>query len=190
MKKVFALLFALALVSTASSMAVAQDSTSNKKSSRESVTYGVGDGILSVSGSLGSTANNWSSHSVYLGISGVYDHAIYAFQTSWNSEKDIVLSAGGGLGANFVFVTNTTLKETYTSVGVMVTPRLLAHYNVWDNLFVYTGLSLGVYKSDLTFFMGGVPVGLRYMFTPKFGVFAEAGFSTTVSTGLGVSFGF
>ncbi len=154
----------------------------------QSITFSKGTGMLNAGLGMGSTLYS-SGHSMLIPpVSVSYDHSILSGFIDGNGS----IGLGGYLGytaARYKYNENR-IDSNYLILGV----RGTFHYEFVPKLDSYLGLmfSYTFSNSNMSGFLGPKPdsdttfgysgfLGLRYMFTPRFGGFAEFGY--------GVSFG-
>lgn len=126
------------------------NTSSAQESSAGSVAFsGAGDKKLQ----LGFNGYGYGS-----GISGSFDYGVHEFISI-------------GVGANFYFG-----KLKYANANLFLFGRVNLHLNPLLNLpsqlDIYPGVDLGYYNEG---FGWNPHLGIRYLFTPKIGIYAEAG---------------
>ena len=99
-------------------------------------------------------------------------------------------------------VVNTSYTWSYTNI--VLGGRALAHYKFIDKLDTYAGVMIGydIFGAKLSpenslipatgasfIFYGGV-VGIRYEFSPKFGVYLEGGSASVSNASIGIAYKF
>lgn len=133
-----------------------------------------GTSALNLGVGIGGNYGSWTGGSSTPQITASFEKGI------WEVGGPGVISLGGFLGHKSYKYSSLDWKWSYTTIGV----RSAYHYNGFDNekLDVYGGLMLGylLYKAT-GYSAGGGGAGFsafaggRYLFAPKFGIYAEIG---------------
>jgi len=112
----------------------------------------------------------------------VWGRGALGFRASYDYGISRVVSVGGGIGIYSQGKMSGDNKTTL-SVYARANYHLNEELDLSDRFGVYPGISLGVFGKSLDF---GAHIGLRYLFTPHIGVFAELG--NRGSAGITISF--
>lgn len=188
MKKLFALILVAATLMLASTPAKALGEPNPKGTFVAGVYFGVLPGFGGVVTGDFTITNIWKGH-----LTG-------GIQATWNRQPQYSFD----INMDNSFNLSSEMSKTYVNK-VAIAPRVTYGLNITDAFEVHAGLSLGIgipiHDSPLAFCIGDV-LGLRYFFTPNFGLAFEISpisavywhesilpfFSTAANVGLNLKF--